>query len=489
MAQIANSGFVRIRCAKEREEQAQKSIGVTARKFDLCHVSSQGHMRDPLVEIPELALESASYTWMMRYILAISTYVLGNIVAPKMKDPSWRALGKNKYWIQFSYVDGLIVTGTGKFNGRGQEWVTKIASALNTLGIQHNKYNIYLGHRASVTTSISLRGGSGYARDIMFEDITFNSVKNPIIINQYYSDYAYASQDAVIVSNITYRRLYGTCSTKDAIVLKCSNVAPCTGITMDNVVIKTEGCHATCINAQGKATATTPLVTCLKGSEVNDHKGSRHIANGLNPVKSRGFHKSQKFITEINLTLLRKEAFEGHIMFTDYMYCGVNTVVLYAGLRSDCEASRSHVSHVPPLSFSTKPQDLTISPSCTGTVARYKEPGGMELESSRKSKRIFEVCSEAGPTRDLLSEVLREEMIESPLVDDDLNKDKEEIDEELKPNYMLDLHDCTTNEEEAKKEIEVEHIQERSDEPYEESKVDKTLMLMDPPHVSCIFRI
>ncbi|KAK9140117.1 hypothetical protein Scep_009798 [Stephania cephalantha] len=32
------------------------------------------------------------------------------------------------------------------------------------------------------------QGGSGYARSITFEDISFNSVKNPIIIDQYYTD-------------------------------------------------------------------------------------------------------------------------------------------------------------------------------------------------------------------------------------------------------------------------------------------------------------
>ncbi|KAK9082139.1 hypothetical protein Syun_031076 [Stephania yunnanensis] len=60
------------------------------------------------------------------------------------------------------------------------------------------------------------------------------------------------------------------------------------------------------------------------------------------------------------------------------------------------------------------------------------------------------------------------------------------MDEELGPNCMLDLHDCITYEEEVEKKIEVQHIQERSDEPYEESKEDHPLVLMNPPHASRI---
>ncbi|KAK9111669.1 hypothetical protein Scep_019188 [Stephania cephalantha] len=137
------------------------------------------------------------------------------------------------------------------------------------------------GHGISIG-SLGAHGAYDTVENVFVKNCKLTGTTNGVRIKTW--------QDAVIVSNITYRRLYGTCSTKDAIVLKCSNVAPCTGITMDNVDIITEGCHATCINVQGKATSTTPLVTCLK-----------------------------------------KEAFEGHIMFTGYMYCGVNTVVLYAG--------------------------------------------------------------------------------------------------------------------------------------------------------------
>ncbi|KAK9166782.1 hypothetical protein Scep_001973 [Stephania cephalantha] len=77
-------------------------------------------------------------------------------------------------------------------------------------------------------------------------------------------------------------------------------------------------------------------------------------------------------------------------------------------------------------------------------------------------------------------------MFEPLLVDDDLKEEKKEPNEKLEPNYMSDLHNCITNEEEAKTEVEVEHIQERSDEQYEESKEDQPLVLINPVHVSRI---
>ncbi|KAM7493021.1 hypothetical protein LguiB_027630 [Lonicera macranthoides] len=103
-------------------------------------------------------------------------------------------------------------------------------------------------------------GGSGYARYISFEKITLNEVQNPIFIHQHYCP------KAVKVSNVAFRRVQGSSSSKVAINLGCSTNVGCTNITLEHVHINGEGLSASCSNAHGKAVDTSPQVTCLSSN-------------------------------------------------------------------------------------------------------------------------------------------------------------------------------------------------------------------------------
>eukprot|EP00253_Pinus_taeda_P011575 PITA_11575 len=84
------------------------------------------------------------------------------------------------------------------------------------------------------------QGGSGYARNIIFEDIVVHNVKNPIIIDQYYCDSASPCKiqpSAVQIQDVTYRNIQGTSSTDVAVNFSCSKTVACTGITLTNVEI------------------------------------------------------------------------------------------------------------------------------------------------------------------------------------------------------------------------------------------------------------
>eukprot|EP00253_Pinus_taeda_P022560 PITA_22560 len=112
------------------------------------------------------------------------------------------------------------------------------------------------------------QGGSGYARNITFEDIIVHNVKNPIIIDQYYCDSASPckiQQSAVQIQDITYRNIQGTSSTNVAVNISCSETVWCTGITLTNVEITSTTANKVkwvCANALGKAPGTTLPPSC-----------------------------------------------------------------------------------------------------------------------------------------------------------------------------------------------------------------------------------
>ncbi|KAG5537569.1 hypothetical protein RHGRI_024877 [Rhododendron griersonianum] len=108
------------------------------------------------------------------------------------------------------------------------------------------------------------QGGTGYARKISFEKISFVAVDNPIIIDQFYCP---SQTSAVELSDITYSGINGTSTADDAINLSCSQSAGCTGISIDHVNITSANLgkrtYANCFNAHGTCTHTVPPVKCL----------------------------------------------------------------------------------------------------------------------------------------------------------------------------------------------------------------------------------
>ncbi|XP_009606259.1 polygalacturonase QRT2-like [Nicotiana tabacum] len=112
--------------------------------------------------------------------------------------------------------------------------------------------------------------GRGYVRDVIFENLEFNSVKNPIIIDQNYCDVRGACKEMVTgvqISNVIYQNIFGTSSTNIAINLNCSMSVPCTDITMQLIQLTsatpgtaTPGREVTayCRNAYGQEYSIEP---------------------------------------------------------------------------------------------------------------------------------------------------------------------------------------------------------------------------------------
>ncbi|KAM7276821.1 hypothetical protein ACFE04_018687 [Oxalis oulophora] len=119
----------------------------------------------------------------------------------------------------------------------------------------------------------TIEGASGYARNIFFENITLVATKNPIIINQFYTDSHSHSHSHGInkthgqityqiqVSNVTFLRFQGTSASKEAITLNCVENG-CEDIFMDQINItstdRSTEIFSYCKNANGTSDQIEP---------------------------------------------------------------------------------------------------------------------------------------------------------------------------------------------------------------------------------------
>ncbi|XBH99979.1 hypothetical protein VPH35_129167 [Triticum aestivum] len=79
----------------------------------------------------------------------------------------------------------------------------------------------------------------GRASNITFEDIIMADVSNPILIDQRYCPHGRCSDvdkpSRVQISDVTFRRIEGTSSSKVAVQLRCSEEQPCSGVRLDGI--------------------------------------------------------------------------------------------------------------------------------------------------------------------------------------------------------------------------------------------------------------
>lgn len=115
------------------------------------------------------------------------------------------------------------------------------------------------------------QGGSGSVSKVTFDNIHMDTVRNPIIIDQYYcSNKACSNQtSAVYVSDISYTNIKGTYDVRSPPVhLACSDTVPCTNLTLYDVeLLPAQGQRILdpfCWNAYGDIkTLTVPPLFCL----------------------------------------------------------------------------------------------------------------------------------------------------------------------------------------------------------------------------------
>ncbi|OAY44803.1 polygalacturonase QRT2 [Manihot esculenta] len=98
------------------------------------------------------------------------------------------------------------------------------------------------------------QGGSGYAKNIIFQNLIMKNVSNPIIIDQNYCDQddpCPEKKSAVQVSNVIYRSIKGTSASEVAMKFDCSESFPCQGILLQDIIlgnVEDEPAKASCLN-------------------------------------------------------------------------------------------------------------------------------------------------------------------------------------------------------------------------------------------------
>ncbi|KAF0926514.1 hypothetical protein E2562_026004 [Oryza meyeriana var. granulata] len=115
------------------------------------------------------------------------------------------------------------------------------------------------------------QGGCGTARKVKFGDILMKNVKNPIIIHQQHSSSneipcASNNRSAVTVGKISYMDITGTSASERAVTFSCSDAAPCSKLSLENVNLTMAGgqnASAYCHQAFGKSVGVVVPDSCL----------------------------------------------------------------------------------------------------------------------------------------------------------------------------------------------------------------------------------
>ncbi|KAK8961302.1 Polygalacturonase-2 [Platanthera guangdongensis] len=138
--------------------------------------------------------------------------------------------------------------------------------SIGSLGEKNSKAQVSdvtvdTAHLNGTTNGVRIKtwqGGKGYAKNIVFQNIDMVDVQNPIIIDQNYCDKktkCTPQKSNVQISNVHYKNIKGSSTSKIAINFNCSKSSPCRGIILDNINLvlsdeDTDGAQSFCRNVE-----------------------------------------------------------------------------------------------------------------------------------------------------------------------------------------------------------------------------------------------
>ncbi|CAH2062653.1 unnamed protein product, partial [Thlaspi arvense] len=164
------------------------------------------------------------------------------------------------------------ITGVSCGPGHGIRWRTNVGSLGR--GGSSAQVEFIRVQQCNFTNSLNgariktWPGGTGFAKNIFFDQISVNAATHPIVIDQHYCNgrsFCPEQTKAVQVSSVFFTNVRGTSGGKEAIKLDCSKNVPCQDIHLQNVSLTSStpggSVFATCHNAKGQFSSIPP-VTC-----------------------------------------------------------------------------------------------------------------------------------------------------------------------------------------------------------------------------------
>ncbi|KAF9663096.1 hypothetical protein SADUNF_Sadunf17G0003000 [Salix dunnii] len=128
--------------------------------------------------------------------------------------------------------------------------------------------SIFRGSDNGVRIKSWARPSNGFARNVVFQNLIMNNVKNPIIIDQNYcpSNQGCPHQSSgVKISQVTFRNIQGTSATPEAVTFNCSPSNPCSGIILQDIKLTymNKAATSSCKNIGGTSSGVLMPASCV----------------------------------------------------------------------------------------------------------------------------------------------------------------------------------------------------------------------------------
>ncbi|KAB1208700.1 hypothetical protein CJ030_MR6G006741 [Morella rubra] len=116
---------------------------------------------------------------------------------------------------------------------------------------------------------------NGVASDMFFEDLVMNNVGTPVLIDQQYCPYGKCLAKVpsrVKISDVSFKSIRGTSTTKVAVKLSCSKSLPCQNVKLSNIDLKYNGkdgpATSECANVRPAVSGTLIPRACAKTNSL-----------------------------------------------------------------------------------------------------------------------------------------------------------------------------------------------------------------------------